>query len=173
MSLLITERQVPTGWRRPDLRRPLALAAAVLLCSIALSQPSVRPETGTYIRDMERGGYGLLVIRNNWTMDTVAVLADEQVRPLLAAYLRAGDSLQITGIRDGSYGLYFTVGSLWDWDAGRFRSVLGYYRYSQPLLFETKDLGSEIEYSVFELDLYEAGSSNFIPDRFQFPDLSS
>jgi hypothetical protein len=37
----------------------------------------------------------------------------------------------------------------------------------------TDDTGNKIEYSIFELDLYEAGASNFLPDQFQFPDISS
>jgi hypothetical protein len=35
-----------------------------------------RPETGTYIKDTERNGYGILTIHNNWTMDTVGVLTE-------------------------------------------------------------------------------------------------
>ena len=132
-----------------------------------------RPETGTYIKDTERDGYGILTIHNNWTMDTVGVLTDENVKPLLAVYIRSKDSIEITGIRDGEYRLYFTIGTLWDAKAGTYRNVYGYYRYNQPLEFETDDTGNEIEYSVFSLDLYEAGASNFVPDQFQFPDLRS
>ena len=82
--------------------------------SVCIQQPSDRPETGTYIRDMHRDGYGLLVIYNNWTMDTVAVLTDKNVKPKLAVYLRAKDALEIDGIEDGKYGLYFTIGEGWN-----------------------------------------------------------
>jgi len=149
------------------------MIAALLLCSAAQAQLPARPATGTFIRDTDRSGYGLLTIHNNWTMDTVAVLTDENAKPLVAVYLRSKETLNITGIKDGSYGLYFTVGNLWDAKAGKFKSVLGYYRYNAPLIFVTTDNGDSIEYSVFELDLYEAGASNFLPDVFQFPDLGS
>ncbi len=154
-------------------RLAFSILAILILCSAALAQSRARPETGTYIRDTERSGYGVLTIHNDWTMDTVAVLTDEDVKPLVAVYLRSKDSLQITGIKDGKYGLYFTVGNLWDADAGRFRSVLGYYRYNAPLSFETDETDEDIEYSVFELNLYEARASNFELDHFQFPDISS
>ena len=147
--------------------------AIFILCSLSVSVPSDRPETGTYIRDTQRDGYGLLTIHNNWTMDTVAVLTDQNVKPLLVVYLRTKESLDITGIKDGDYGLYFTIGDKWDGKAGRFSNVYGYYRYNTPLLFVTDDTGNKIEYSIFELDLYEAGASNFLPDQFQFPDISS
>ena len=154
-------------------RTLLAVTLAIfILCSLSISQSASRPETGTYIRDTSRDGYGLLTIHNNWTMDTVAVLTDQDVKPLLVVYLRTKESINITGIKDGEYSLYFTIGDQWDGKAGRFSNVYGYYRYNTPLLFVTDDTGNKIEYSIFELDLYEAGASNFLPDQFQFPDIS-
>jgi hypothetical protein len=157
------------------LARSMLLITLVLfiLCSTSESLPSARPETGTYLKDMHRDGYGLLTIHNKWTMDTVAVLTDANIKPLVAVYIRAKDSLNITKIKDGNYNLYFTVGNDWDEKDGRFGSILGYYRYRSPLVFETAENEDDIEYSVFELDLYEADASNFLPDQFQFPDLSS
>jgi hypothetical protein len=157
------------------LARSMLLITLVLfiLCSTSESLPSDRPETGAFLKDMPRDGYGLLTIHNKWTMDTVAVLTDENVKPLVAVYIRAKDSLNITQIKDGEYNLYFTVGNEWDEKEGRFESILGYYRYRDPLVFETAENKDDIEYSVFELDLYEADASNFLPDQFQFPDLSS
>jgi hypothetical protein len=104
-------------------------------------------------------------------MDTVAVLTDNKVKPILAVYIRSKDSYKINKIEDGSYGLYFTVGNLWDAQARKFRSVLGYYRYNPSLVFQTNENETDIEYSIFELDLYEAGASNFVPEQFDFPDL--
>jgi hypothetical protein len=151
-------------------RPMLAIACAIfILCSLSASQTSDRPETGTTIRDMNRNGEGLLTIHNNWTMDTVAVLTNKWTKPLLVVYLRSKDSLDIEGIRDGEYNLYFTIGDQWNGTAGKFDKVYGYYRYSTPLKFETSDT----EYSVYELDLYKADASNFMPDHFQFPDIRS
>jgi hypothetical protein len=145
-----------------------ALAIIIALSvSSASAQVPTRPETGTYIKDIDRSGDGILVVHNNWRMDTVAVLADQDVRPLIAVFIRAKDSWNITGIEDGSYNLYFTVGNYWDAENRKFDSVFGYYRCSSPLIFET----SETEGSKYELDLYEAGGSNFFHDYFQFPDL--
>lgn len=165
------------GNLRPETftRARLAMCIAFLLfllCSTAISQPFDRPETGTLIKDVARSGYGELIIHNNWTMDTVAVLTDSKVKPLLIVYIRSKDSYKIGKIEDGSYGLYFTVGNLWDAQARKFQSVLGYYRYNPSLVFQTTETDTDIEYSIFELDLYEAGASNFVPEHFDFPDLS-
>jgi hypothetical protein len=145
--------------------------ALLLLSSTAYSLSFTRPDTGTYIKNMTRNGYGELIIHNNWTMDTVAVLTDKNVKPLVAVYIRAKESLKITKIEDGNYGLYFTIGNLWDSDKNEFSNILGYYRYKPPLIFQTNETANDIEYSIFELDLYEAGASNFVPDNFDFPDL--
>jgi len=158
------------AFQRLLLAIPLAF---LILSSAAFSLPAARPETGHVIRDIDRSGYGQLVVHNGWTMDTVAVLTDLDANPLIAAYLRSKDTLNITEIEDGSYGLYFTIGNLWDPKEGRFASVYGYYRYNTPLVFETEETDEDIEYSIFELNLYEAGASNFVPDHFDFPDLSS
>ena len=151
----------------------MAAFATIIALSVsnAFAQVPTRPETGTYIKDIDRNGFGTLVIHNNWRMDTVAVLADQNVKPLIAVFIRAKESLNITGIEDSSYNLYFTVGNYWDSENRKFDSVFGYYRYSSPLIFETSEIGDEFEYSIYELDLYEASGSNFFPDYFQFPDL--
>ena len=156
-------------------QKTMCLIILILLFGVSSTQakPADRPETGTYIRDMHRDGYGLLVIYNNWTMDTVAVLTDKKVKPKLAVYLRAKDALEVSGIEDGEYGLYFTIGDGWNAAEGKFDNVYGYYRYNTPMIFETKDVGEEIEYTILELDLYKADATNFMPDQFQFPDISS
>ena len=79
----------------------------------------------------------------------------------------------IEGIKDGQYSLYFTIGDGWNSSAGKFNQVYGYYHYNDPMIFETDDVGDEIEYTILELDLYEADATNFMPGQFQFPDISS
>lgn len=155
------------------LKRPLLVIAfaSLILCSLSVSQPPIRPETGTVIKDIARNGYGVLTIHNNWTMDTVGVLTDDNLRPLMAVYIRSKDSFKFEKIEDGSYGLYFTIGNNWDANEKKFRDVLGYYRYNPSLAFQTTENNSDVEYSVYELDLYESESSNFVPDVFDFPDL--
>ena len=117
-----------------------------------------------------RNGLAIRILR---TMDTVAVLTDRWDKPKVAVYLRAKDALEIEGIRDGQYSLYFTIGDGWNSSAGKFNHVYGYYHYNDPMIFETDDVGDEIEYTILELDLYEADATNFMPGRFQFPDISS
>jgi hypothetical protein len=153
-------------------RKLLSIAILVLLLSISQSNAidQNRPETGTVIKDMDRDGYGTLTINNNWTMDTVAILTDRWVKPKMVVYLRAKDSLEIDGIEDGEYIPYFTIGDGWNATAKEFDKIYNHYRYS-PVVFETTDLGEEVEGTVLELNLYEADVTNFVPGQFEFPDI--
>jgi len=135
---------------------------------IAPAQSAARPETGTIIRDMIRSGDGLLVIYNNWTMDTVAVLTDKWDKPKVAVYLRTKDALEVDGIKDGEYSLYFTIGSGWNSSAGDFETVYNHVLFP-PMVFETDDT----DYTIQEVELQEADATNFVPGRFSFPDIRS
>jgi hypothetical protein len=151
-------------------QKTLCLIILVLLSSIFITpaQSAARPETGTIIRDTIRSGDGLLVINNNWTMDTVAVLTDRWDKPKVAVYLRAKDALEVDGIKDGEYSLYFTIGNGWNSSAGDFETVYNHVLFP-PMVFETNDT----DYTIQEVELQEADATNFVPGRFSFPDISS
>ena len=151
-------------------QKTMCLIILILLFGVSSThaKPADRPETGTIIRDMYRDGDGMLIINNNWTMDTVAVLTDKRNKPKLAVYLRTKDTIEIDGIRDGEYIPYFTIGDGWNAAAGDFDTVYRYCRYP-PMVFDT----DEINYTKQEINLYEADATNFMPGQFDFPDISS
>lgn len=151
-------------------QKTMCIIIIILLFGVSSTQarPADRPETGTYIRDMNRDGDGLLVIYNNWTMDTVAVLTDRWDKPKVAVYLRTKDALEVNGIRDGEYSLYFTIGNGWNSNAGDFETVYNHVLFP-PMVFETDDTN----YTIQEVELQEADATNFVPGRFSFPDISS
>lgn len=152
------------------MRQTAACLIILLFVSILIApaHSAARPETGTIIRDTIRSGDGLLVIYNNWTMDTVAVLTDRWDKPKVAAYLRTKDSLEIDGLKDGEYSLYFTIGSGWNSSAGDFETVYNHVLFP-PMVFETDDTN----YTIQEVQLQEADATNFVPGRFSFPDIRS
>ncbi len=131
----------------------------------ATAQDYERPETGTFIKDSERNGYGVLVVENNnpvldnVTRDAVAMLTDADKNPIIAVYVREGESFEITGIEDGVFDFYFTVGDRWDDESARF-SDPEFYRTESPLPFETEIDGSQILYSQWTLTLEEVPGGN-------------
>ncbi|MDD4446233.1 MAG: hypothetical protein PHN61_01000 [Methanothrix sp.] len=152
------------------MRQKAACLIILLFVGILITpaQSASRPETGTIIRDTIRSGDGLLVIYNNWTMDTVAVLTDRRDKPKVAVYLRSKDALEVDGIKDGEYSLYFTIGNGWNSSAGEFETVYNHVLFP-PMVFET----DETDYTIQEVELQEADATNFVPGRFSFPDISS
>jgi hypothetical protein len=150
-------------------------AVVLFLLALIISAQAFddRPVTGSVIKDTAMSGLGIVTVHNQGKMDAVAALTSLTLAPLIAVYVRQGESCNISGIDDGSYGLYFTMGEEWDNRTGSFDSTRGLYHFSNPLVFETKDFAFEVEYSVFDVNLYEVpeGKSNIIPATFDFPDL--
>ncbi len=101
-------------------------------------QRKARPETGTYVKDTGRNGHGeLAIINGNHTYDALAVLASLDNEPLIAIFIRSGESFKISGIDDGEYKVYFSLGEVLDRDSDRFIEEGGYYRLDLPIAFET------------------------------------
>lgn len=134
---------------------------------------AARPETGTYIKDINRNGYGQLTMHNDECQDAIVVVADLDVHPLIAVYVRAGEPFTVTGIKDGKYVIYSTAGKDWNSKKGTFADPRGYYKFGEPIEVKTTDLGDDVESSAFEIILWEVslGQSNFVLDFFEFPDL--
>lgn len=139
-----------------------------MICAASIStsaQDYARPETGTFIKDSERSGYGVLVVENNnpqeddATRDAVAILTRADKRPLFMVYVREGESFEITGIEDGVYDFYFTVGNGWKSESGTFLDP-EYYRTEDSLSFETEIRDTQVLYSVWTLSLEEVPGGN-------------
>ncbi|HPJ31139.1 MAG TPA: hypothetical protein PLZ42_07075 [Methanothrix sp.] len=168
--------------RKMDLLSACLCVAAILcvVCLSASAQDGERPETGTFIRDWERNGYGVLVVENNNpvedndTRDAVAMLIDDNDTPILAVYVREGESFEINGIEDGVYDFYFTVGDDWDDESASF-SEPEFYRTDSPLPFETEENETQVLYSQWTISLMEVPGGNVdkvtVPED-EFPDLT-
>jgi len=162
--------------------RSAFFCVAVLICVAsvsAIAQDYTRPETGTFVKDSERNGYGVLVVENNnlagdeVIQDAVAILTDQDNNTIIAVYVREGESFEITGIEDGLYGFYFTVGDGWNLESARF-SDPEFYKAENPLPFETEIDGLQVLYSQWTLSLEEVpgGNEEKVPvPEYAFPDL--
>lgn len=157
------------------------LAALLCIASISASvADSGRPATGTFVIDTLRSGHGVLVVENNnprgddLIRDGVAVLTtEEDTVPLVAVYVREGESFEIRGIEDGVYDFYFTVGNVWNEEDAEFLDA-EFYRTESPLPFETEIDGSDLIYTIWTLTLEEVPGGNEgkipVPEE-EFPDL--
>jgi hypothetical protein len=95
---------------------------------------AARPATGM-ITSNNGGGHGLLTVENGTNQDGIAILTLNDV-PVLASYIRSGDSFTMRGIQDGVYFLYFSTGT--DWNGKTFATSPTYKKFEDPFPFETK-----------------------------------
>jgi hypothetical protein len=152
----------------------IVAALLCLLCASVLAEDE-SPATGSVIKNCTRSGLGTVLIHNEASMDVVAALTSTDLTPLIAVYIRSKDTYSLSGIDDGTYSLYFTMGTSWVNSTGRFESTRGLYHFSNPLVFDTTENADDVEYSAYEVNLYEVplGKSNIVPANFDFPNLAS
>ena len=82
-------------------------------------QPNRRLPTGRFLVDGLRGGANTVTIENRGGLDGIVAFAQGSQRPLMSVYVRKKSEFTISGMVDGSYDVYFTLGQ--DWDA-RYRT---------------------------------------------------
>jgi hypothetical protein len=150
---------------------------AVLSGALVQAQES-RPETGTFVKDTLRNGYGeLTIINNNEKMDGLAVLTTSNKHPLVAVYIRSNESFKIVGITDGTYEMYFKLGNKWD-SIAKFEEKGGQYRLDRLIDFKTTWISRKIEYSSWTIPIDESVPNTSVAagkvsvTEEEFPDLS-
>ncbi len=100
----------------------------------------VRLETGTFLVRELSGGKAKLKIENERDLDAVVVLSslEEPTIPLLAFYVRAGDSYRAGGIRGGIYVIQYALGRDWIEDSQKFLTEATYQRFSDEFRFTSR-----------------------------------
>lgn len=109
-----------------------------------------RPANGTIISDRRKlFGPGELKVQNGGDQDGVVALTDSVGNLLVAFYVRQGATFTLTRIADGSYQLYFTLGSEWIGDELKFLNVFAVKRMDELLAFAT----TGTSYTTWEVSL--------------------
>ena len=163
-TLTSTWTPTPTPTLTP---RPTRTRAPTPLPSPTLTR---RLATGTVIKEVgPRNGDGELTVENGLDLDAVAVLSRDGW--LLAVYVRHNSSHTVTGIPDGSYELYFTLGEDWDAEQGAFTRRRDLSRFEEPFPFTS----TATTYSIWSVTLHPVpggtANSQDVPEN-QFPDLT-
>jgi hypothetical protein len=170
--------------RRPNLRR-LAVAAAVASVLTATGLPAAasaatrtpneatasaagthaaaasatcaasRPHSGTILYAGITGGQGKLTIHNGLSQDGVVVIVRGHSKAI-GVYVRAHASTTVQNVKDGTYTVDFTAGSLFHTCTGRFTSGASYWRFSKSLAFVT----TATEYTLWTLTLQPVPNGN-------------
>ena len=95
---------------------------------------TLRPLTGVLKSNQSGHGYGELTIENGTTRDAVVILTLGG-DPVMAVYIRSGDSFMMKDIRDGTYFLYFSTGDEWNGEA--FTTTPSHKKFEDTFEFTT------------------------------------
>jgi hypothetical protein len=82
-------------------------------------------------------GLGVLNVDNGTTRDALVMLTSNipVTHPVVAAYIRAGDTFALERIPDGNYYIYFATGS--EWNGEKFTTAVSLSRFQDPINFFT------------------------------------
>jgi hypothetical protein len=126
-----------------------------------ITQSYSRPLTGTFIEEGWGNGPGKLTIKNDGNdLDAVAVLTYPNKAVFSAVYIRSRDSFAITGIPDGTYDLYFTLGREWNSSSGNFTLDNSFFEFEGTLPFETTVEGDYQYIPAYSVTLYTVINGN-------------
>lgn len=91
-----------------------------------IPEAAYQPVNGTRLVDYRTyAGAGILKLTNPMISDAVIILTNMSNYPVLAVYLRAGETYTIEGIPESTYEVYLAVGNGWLGDEMVFEEDLG------------------------------------------------
>ena len=114
-----------------------------------------RPANGKVLTNKVKGGRGELTIENGNDRDAVLVLARKASpkKAVLVVYVRAGKDATVKGIKDGTYIVYYSIGTRWDSKSRAFTSDVERSRFEDTIRFKTTRTSTMITWSVWTLTL--------------------
>jgi hypothetical protein len=113
------------------------------------------------LEDLSPGGHGELLIKNGTDADALVILAGMNDRAVKTAYIRASKSFRITGIRDGTYRLYYSKGEAFSKATRRFTKNATYQRLDATIEFTS----TATQYTTWEVTLYGVVGGNVGSER--------
>jgi hypothetical protein len=148
-----------------DASKALAAKSGQQAYSVGLRLPATPRErrrrlpNGQFVQPGSRGGDGELTIDNGDDRDTVITLALGR-RPALSVYVRSGSKDKVTGIRDGTYRIYYTAGVDWDPKARAFTRECTFERFDDDFKFTTTRTATQVEWTKWSVELEPATRGN-------------
>ncbi len=157
----VTARQDGTG----DYLPATPVTQSVNVAPIRLDNGRVLVDAGF------RNGLGKLTIQNGQGRDAVAVLTTADNKPVFSVSIQAQQTYVIDNIRDGTYNVFFELGSDWDDKSGSFNLSSSRTRFQDPFVFQTVPIAGGVQYDTVTVTLQPvaggtAATSPVPPDQF-------
>jgi len=111
---------------------------------------------GAYVK-RTRGGSGQMKISNGESIDKVVSLVPAGSKAAATTvYVRGKSSHTVSGVKDGTYRIYVTLGVDWDSSQRRFTRKCGFAQFADPLKFAT----TSRTYTIWTITLKPTAGGN-------------
>jgi hypothetical protein len=115
-----------------------------------------RPVNGKVFVNRVKGGLGHLTVENGNERDAFVALAraSDPSTTVLSFYVRSDKSVTIKRIKNGTYVLYFSLGSGWDASSRSFIDDAAYRRMDDELRYTTTRVSGGTRFTIFRVTLH-------------------
>ncbi|GAA1367553.1 hypothetical protein [Streptomyces beijiangensis] len=114
---------------------------------------------GTFLRDGDRSGRGVLTVVNSGGSDTTLTVARGK-KVTFTVYARKHSTVKVRHIDDGTYTIYYASGEDWDQGAKKFSRNCSFQKFDRTSKFETTTTSTQIVYSTWTLTLKPGPGGN-------------
>ncbi len=116
-----------------------------------------RPANGALLVKKANSGYGRLTLKNGYKQDAIIILASTSNPkvPLLTVYVRAGSTTSKIKVKDGTYYIFYSVGSNYDSASKKFITEPSYGRFQESIKFTT----TRSTYSLWNVSIGVSGGN--------------
>ncbi len=148
-----------------DASRALAAKGGAQSYKLDLPVPAAPREqnrrlpNGQFVRQGSRTGRGELTTDNHSHRDTAVTLAVGK-RPAFTVYVRNRAKDKVSGIRDGTYQIYYTTGVDWDPKMRAFTRQCTFERFDDAFKFKTTRTATQVEWTTWTITLNPVSGGN-------------
>jgi hypothetical protein len=114
--------------------------------------PDYRLANGDVIDDNRQGGMGQLTVNNGNDSDAVLKLVQGGT-PVVSLYVGHGDKATLTRIPDGTYQVFFTMGTDWSVPDRLFTRSCEFSQFDNPISYNTIQESRGTQYTTYDMTL--------------------
>ncbi|MEU7452515.1 hypothetical protein [Streptosporangium roseum] len=127
---------------------------------------SRRLSNGKFITSEGRPGRAYLELKNGNSRDAVVVLVRGK-KKAIRVYVRKKSKFRIQGVRDGSYKVYYTLGTDWDSKARGFTRSCDFEQFGKSVRFRTVHTATQIRWTDWTITLNAVKGGTVRPKRIK------
>jgi len=131
-----------------------------------------RPMTGYVDEGINTLAHGELAVENGTSADAVVILTTLEKEPVISAYIRSNELFTLKGIQEGTYRVYFSMGSEWDGTQLQFTQNVKYERFEDILEFKI----TASSYTTYKITLHPVvggtAATEYL-DSNEFPNINN